>query len=98
MDKEDLVRKLNSVGKEVFVRHFNLFELYSSGQLSKNEGISYFVSKKVSNSAGAAIRLGNAKVIFKYKMQYEALEIIIQSKKLPNLVIEKAYELINQKA
>jgi len=65
MEKEDFIRKLNSVGKRAFVENFDIFERYSSGRISKEQARAALVALGVSNDAGANIRLGNAKLIFR---------------------------------
>lgn len=40
MDKEELIRKLKSVGKQAFVVHFTLFQKVASGQISRDKAIS----------------------------------------------------------
>lgn len=54
------------------------------------------VSDKVSNESGAAIRCSNAILIFKAKMECEALRIVSKSNRLPSNIIVKAKELIKE--
>ena len=67
MNGEELIRKLNSVGKRAFVENYEIFENFASGNLSRESAIELLVSSGVSNEAGAAIRLGNVKQIFLVK-------------------------------
>lgn len=95
VNENELVRKLNSVGKSIFVEYFLIFKEYSSGKLSKEECIELLVSSKVSNDAGAAIRCGNAKLIFESQGECDALNIIIKSSRLSSIIVNKAKQLIN---
>ena len=95
MNNDDLVRKLNSVGKQVFVERFDHFERYASGRLTRADGIATLVDEGVGNDSGAAIRLGNAKIIFDNCRELDALRIIVQSKRLPATVIQEARRLIS---
>ena len=94
MNTNDLIRKLNSVGKQAFVEHFDLFRKYASGQISRNEAINTLVVSKVSNEAGAGRRVSNAKLIFKANREADALGIILESKRMPATVINEAKRLI----
>lgn len=82
MDKERLIRKLNSVGKEAFVSHYFLFKDYASHRIHKDEAINKLVDVGRSNKAGAAMRLGNAMAIFHEQENGEALIIVQQSKRV----------------
>ena len=96
MNEQELIRKLNSVGKAIFVECFYLFKSYADGQISKEDCINQLVEKKVSNKNGAAIRCSNAKPIFNFKKEVSALEIIIQSKRLSPGFIKKARILFDE--
>lgn len=93
MNKEELNRKLNSVGKQVFVEHFELFQKYASGRLSREQAIEELVSLGVSNDSGAGIRVGNAKLIFEAGKEMDALSIILDSKRIPSSVLVEALRL-----
>lgn len=92
MEKERLIRKLNSVGKEMFVRYYHLFEDYSNNRITKDAAIRTLVDEGVSNEAGASMRLGNAKAIFSAQGTCEAL-IIIQSARVSDKVIDAAKKI-----
>ncbi|MDD4362251.1 MAG: hypothetical protein PHF48_07415 [Bacteroidales bacterium] len=96
MKKDELIRKLNSVGKTIFVEYFQNFKSYSSGQISRERCIDLLVEKKVSNEAGAAIRTGNAKQIFVSKKECDALIIITKSSRLSPDTVSKAKQLLNE--
>ena len=95
MKEQELIRKLNSVGKTIFVEYFDMFKAYSDGLKSKKNCTGILVTDKVSNENGAAIRCGNAKLIFKANMENYALEIITASNRLDQNIIDKANMLIN---
>ena len=94
MNEQELIRKLNSVGKTIFVTYFSTFQSYSKGVISKEDCINVLVSNKVSNDNGAAIRCGNAKRIFDEGMECDALIIVTESNILPSELIRKAEEII----
>ena len=82
MDKERLIRKLNSVGKEAFVDHYYLFKDYANNRILKDSAIQKLVGVGRSNEEGASIRLGNAKTIFTENGSCEALLMIQLSKRV----------------
>lgn len=96
MNEKELVRKLNSVGKAIFIEYFYLFQSYADDQISKEDCINTLVEKKVSNENGAAIRCSNAKPIFNFQKEIDALEIIIQSKRLSPEIIKNARILFDE--
>lgn len=98
MNQEVLIRKLNSVGKAIFVEYFNTFQSYSCGIISKEKCIDLLVKNKVSNDNGAAIRCGNAKQIFDAEKEYDALLIVTKSEQISGSVTAKARKLIDSKS
>lgn len=94
MNEQELTRKLNSVGKTIFVQYFHAFKMYADGMTSKEKCINLLVTDKVSNDNGAAMRCGNAKQIFQAKMERYALEIITKSNRLPDTIVDDARSLI----
>lgn len=94
MREEELIRKLNSVGKRAFVEYYELYKEYAEGRVSRENCIEKQVVDGLSNESGASIRCGNAKQIFSANMQCEALEIITGSDRLPSELIDKAINLI----
>jgi hypothetical protein len=90
MEKEKLIRKLNSVGKEAFVNHYYLFKDYANHKITKDVAIQKLMDEGRSNADGASIRLGNAKVIFGEQGDCEALRVIQKSKRLSEEIIESA--------
>lgn len=93
MNFEDLNRKLNSVGKTVFVNHFNLFESFAHGRLSREQAMYELVRLGISNQAGAARRIGNAKLIFDAQQEMNAIEIILDAKRISVATREAAVKL-----
>jgi len=93
MNSDDLIRKLNSVGKQAFVEHFDIFRKYASGQINRNRAVDELVRLEVSNDSGASIRVGNAKLIFEAHRESDALDIILESKRLPTSVMGEAKRL-----
>ena len=96
MNDDDLIRKLNSVGKQAFVENFLLFQKYAKGDVSRDMAIEELVKLGVSNEAGAAIRVGNAKLIFESSRVADALALVLESKKLSVNVVKEAKKLINE--
>lgn len=94
MDINTLNRRLNSIGKAAFVKHFSDFKAYASGQLSKTGCIDKIVSAGTSNWDGANIRCSNAKMIFDANMQNQALELVVNAKRVPRDIIHRAKDLL----
>lgn len=88
------IDKLNSVGKAVFVEQFHVFEAFAHGRIARDDCIEHLVSQGVSNQSGAAIRCGNAVLIFRAKMERKALQIIAASGRLPSEIVETASKLL----
>ncbi len=93
-NKDDIIRKLNSVGKEIFVKYFDTFWDYYQDTISKEQCIETLVSDNISNFNGAAIRCSNAYAIFNAKATKIALQIVIDSNRLPYEIKQKAREVI----
>ena len=96
MDDDDMIRKLNSVGKAIFIEYFSTFKSYAEGRLSRADCIEILVSNEVSNDAGAAIRVSNAKLLFDGKRECDALEVVAKSKRLSPDIIRAATQLLNE--
>ena len=90
-----MVRKLNSVGKSAFIMYFQLFKKYSEEQISRDACIDCLVKNKVSNSAGAAIRAGNARQIFQAGMERQALEIVANATRVDAAITSAARNLLH---
>jgi hypothetical protein len=96
MNEKELIKKLNSVGKEKFITYYHLFEDYYNGKISRYDCIEKLVSDGASNESGAAIRCGNAKLIFDANMEKLALEIIVNSNRLSYVTSNKAKEILEK--
>ena len=92
----DTLRKLNSVGKRAFIENFDLFKDYAAGRITRETAIKKLVNMGVSNESGAAIRVGNAKLIFDNQCVLEALNLVLESRRMPADVIAEAKKLINK--
>ena len=96
MEHAKVIDRLNSIGKQAFVNHFKTFCDYAKDRLSKDAAIECLVTAKLSNEAGAKIRLNNAKPIFQSNHQAEALQIVIDSNRMPSAVVERAKVLLEK--
>lgn len=94
MDQYKLEKRLQSIGKQVFVEQYSLFENYAHKLTSKEDAVEQLVSCGVSNENGAVIRLSNAKTIFDEKMERAALVLIAQSKRIDASTLRKANILL----
>lgn len=94
MKGTEMERKLNSVGKQAFVDHYELFKKHATGQISREDAIAHLVDEGVSNDAGAAIRVGNAKAIFENGWEQDALRMVLASRRLPHTVVSRARALL----
>ncbi|MBN1903504.1 MAG: hypothetical protein JW927_00240 [Deltaproteobacteria bacterium] len=92
----DLVRKLSSVGKQAFVENYEIFQRYASSRITREDAIDQLVKIGVSNEAGAAIRVGNAKLIFDDGKQKEALNLVLKSKRIPPSITNEARRIIGE--
>ncbi len=94
MNSEQLVRKLNSVGKMAFVENYETFRRFAEGNITRESAIEILVSAGVSNESGAAIRLGNAYQIFSVNKQKEALEMVCESRRIPGRSVAEAERIL----
>ena len=72
--------------------------MYATGQINRNKAIDKLVSLGFSNESGAGIRVGNAKLIFEAKREADALDIILESRRMPTKVTNEANRLRNELA
>lgn len=93
MDDIELDKKLKSVGKAAFVSNYELFQNFTAGRISRADAIETLVRQKVSNEAGAAIRIGNAKLIFENGRELDALDLVLQSNRVNNDIRDLARKL-----
>ena len=94
MNEDGVIRKLQSVGKAVFVEYFCAFEDYAAGKMTRQACIDLLVRAAVSNDAGAAIRCGNAKALFDANRAIDALTIVAESERVPLPLVQSARKLI----
>lgn len=85
----DLERVLNSVGKSTFVKYYYAFK-----NKSREECILLFDENYTDNAKST--RTGHAQRIFRENKQLDALEIIVQSKRVDYVTQQKAREIILQ--
>ena len=96
MKDEELVRKLNSVGKAVFATKFSLFKSFAEGSISRQRCINSLVLLGVSNEEGAAIRTSNAELIFRSFREYDALLIVSKSTRIAPSAVRAACALLRE--
>lgn len=82
MKDDDLIRKLNSVGKRAFVDCFDDLRRYATGEASRADLIEKMVADGLSNEAGASIRCSNAALIFRAGREFDALALIAEARVL----------------
>jgi hypothetical protein len=93
MEDKTLIRCLNTVGKTAFVSHFELFQRYAIGHLTKENAVERLVNSGLGNEDGSLMRLGNAKRIFVNQAEEQALNIILESNRLDDSVLQEANRL-----
>ncbi|BBI34940.1 hypothetical protein [Cohnella abietis] len=86
-------KQLNTIGKEIFIRYYSEIknlniskEFLASKMLNENP--------KATSYDAQIIRVNTARIIFKSNRHLEALQLIINSDKLPHSVIHEAKNLI----
>ena len=85
-------RLLNSIGKECFVKYFDEFK---SNKLSNSE-LAEIISNQENYSLQATkVRVNSARKIIKFENEREALELIIDSKRLESDIVEDAKKIYN---
>ena len=83
----DIIKKLNSVGKAVFVKYYYLFRNESNQTCVAAITEPYTLNAKQS-------RTSSAKAIFREGMQLQALRIISQSSKVDPLTRKQASKIM----
>lgn len=97
MKDEDLIRKLNSVGKVAFANNFSLFKLFAEGCISRQRCIDSLLLSGTSNEEGAAIRTSNADLIFRATREYDALLIVSTSTRIAPAAARAATTLLRER-
>jgi len=87
MDSKTLKRVLNSIGKGCFIKYFEEFKDPSN---SKEKLIEQISSTEKYDEGATLTRVNSARRIFKYGMENEALDLIINSKRIEFDVKQKA--------
>lgn len=83
----DLVRTLNSVGKTIFIKYYHNFK-----SKTREECISNFVEPFTDHAKST--RTGHAQRIFRENKHIDALNLIIQSSRLNDEIINRAKEIL----
>lgn len=83
----DLLRTLNSVGKSTFIKYY-----YNFKNKSREECIGGFDENYTDKAKST--RTGHAQRIFRENMHFEALNIIIESKRVDSMTINRAREIM----
>ncbi|USD64113.1 hypothetical protein [Vibrio sp. SCSIO 43136] len=87
MDDKQLDRSLRSIGKECFVKYYELFRDHN---WSKEDLIEHLVALEGYQESGCITRISQSRRIFKDNREHDALDIVISSSRLPNEIVEKA--------
>lgn len=96
MDQYKLEKRLQSIGKRVFVEQYSLFADYAHEITTKEDAVDQLVSNNVSNENGAMFRLSNAKKIFDDNMERAALVLILQSKRVDASTLLEAKNILDR--
>lgn len=90
----DLIRLLNSVGKEIFVNYY--YDFKNQNINTKEFAIKLLEENPRANSLNAQnTRISKARKIFENGLEKDALKIIINSKKLNDAVKKKAETILS---
>ena len=77
----------------MFIERYELFKQYAAGHIGKDQAITELVSSGVSNEAGAAIRISNAKMIFEANREADAIDIVLASVRVQRETKDQAMRL-----
>ncbi|WP_086982315.1 hypothetical protein [Vibrio aphrogenes] len=94
MDDKQLERSLHSIGKACFVKYYDLFQ---NPNWSREDLIEHLMKAEGYYESGCKTRISQSKRIFDKNRALDALDIIINSNRLPVEIIEKARKLKIQK-
>ena len=83
---QDVVKRLNAIGKSIFVVYFHVFK-------SDDDPVSKLPKHFTLGSRRS--RTSKARSIFRDKLEIEALEFIIDSKRLDPETLEQAKQIYN---
>ncbi len=90
MDDKQLDRSLRSIGKECFVKYYELFQ---DQNWSKEDLIEHLIALEGYQESGCITRISQSRRIFNDHREYDALDMVISSNRLPSEIIEKARKL-----
>ncbi|WP_217523199.1 hypothetical protein [Vibrio metschnikovii] len=90
MDDKQLDRSLRSIGKECFVKYYELFQ---DRNWSKEDLIEHLIAVEGYQESGCITRISKSRRIFNDHREYDALDMVISSNRLPIEIIEKARKL-----
>ncbi len=93
MNDKQLERCLRSIGKECFVKYY---ELFRDRSWSKGDLIEHLITIEGYQESGCITRISQSRRIFDDNRKYDALVIIISSNRLSMGIIEKARKLMLQ--
>ncbi|MBD9361437.1 hypothetical protein [Methylomonas fluvii] len=91
MDKDQLERNLNSVGKACFVEFYDIF--FNLQKYSHSEAAEILIKNTNYTDKSCNSRVSHARAIIRANLGKRALELIVNSR-AADPVIEKARELI----
>ena len=89
---EDLIRKLNSIGKKCFVDNYHEFKNCTDNLSLANKLLNE--NPKATSVDAQLTRISNAKFIFKNNLEHEALNIIINSNRMDSNTIKEVKSLL----
>ncbi|MBM9512016.1 hypothetical protein [Desulfogranum marinum] len=92
MDEKRLVRYLNSVGKECFVKYFRIFNDFN---MSNSEIADIIEEENGYTRKACNSRTGHARMIIREGGAKDALEIIAASNRLSAEIVTEARNIIN---
>ncbi|PNH91798.1 hypothetical protein [Vibrio diazotrophicus] len=90
MDDKQLDRSLRSIGKECFVKYY---ELFRDRTWSKEDLIEHLMALEGYQESGCITRISQSRRIFDDNRELDALDMVIKSNRLPYEIIEKARKL-----
>ena len=100
MNETELKRKLNSVGRKVFVECFYIFQEYATNRISKEYCIKKLTQQYPDKAeSGCKICCSNAKQIFEANMECRAIGLICEhwgDTRLSDETIEQAMALLQE--
>lgn len=90
MNDEQLDRSLRSIGKECFVKYFDEF---SNANFSREDLIDLLMSREKYKESGCKTRISQSRRIINSGRANDALDMIVNSARLPDTVRDQARAL-----